>query len=305
MVSVIILNYNTAKLTIQCISTFKEFHADIDFEIIVVDNNSTEETTSEIQSKHPDINWIQSGYNAGYARGNNLGIKSSTSEYILIVNSDVIFTEEIISSCLQKARSGGLFIAGCKLLNTDSTQQESLYYYFGGFKSILANNFLCVKMFRSWFENKTGGIKGIKGALLLFPRSVINATGYFDENFFLFGEEVEWQHRAVKLGTTLIYEPEVSVIHIESGSSNNDKLETQRGVSHWLLVKKIHGNLYLIATLFLDIINVLSQYPFYWAYNQEGRHNLNRHALSLLRPFKWVIKILLLKKESDMLVKAI
>lgn len=304
MVSVIILNYNTAKLTMQCISTFKEFHADMDFEIIVVDNNSTEKTTSEIQSNHPEINWIQSGYNAGYARGNNLGIKSSFGEYILIVNSDVIFTEEIVSSCLKKAKDCDLFIAGCQLLNTDSTQQESLYYHFGGFKSILANNFLCVKMFRNWFENKTGVVKGIKGALLLFPRSVMDTAGYFDENFFMFGEEVEWQHRAVKLGTKLIYEPEVSVIHIESGSSDNDNLEAQRGVSHWLLVKKMHGNIYLIAALFLDVINVLSQYPFYWAYNQEGKHNLNRHALSLLRPFKWVIKILLLRKGSDVLVKA-
>jgi len=185
MVSIVILNYNTAKLTIQCISSFKEFHQGLDYEIIIVDNCSGEESTPEIKKQHPDIKWIQAGYNAGYARGNNMGIRASVGEHLLIVNSDIIFTEEVVSSCLNKADGHDLFISGCRLLNTDLTQQKSVYNYFGNFKSILENNFMCLKLFSSWFNNSSEEIMAFKGALLLFPRKLSKKTNIFSSDLCL------------------------------------------------------------------------------------------------------------------------
>ena len=144
--SIIIVNYKNQKLITTCVRSIVESERDLDVEIIVVDNNSEDTSEKELKEIFASLKWIQMGYNSGFGRANNAGIRAANGEHILLLNSDVILEgKNIISQCLDQLKSlpkSDSTILGTRLVNEDGSYQETLRLSFPGLgREIRANAF--------------------------------------------------------------------------------------------------------------------------------------------------------------------
>jgi GT2 family glycosyltransferase len=125
LLSIIIVNYRTTALIIDCIGSVKQFNNTLDYEIIVVDNDSKDDSKNEILQSFPGVKWIAMGYNAGFARANNAGIKAATGHVFLLLNPDTIAVDDSITQCYQKLIHSNNVAAGVQLLNEERSPQIS------------------------------------------------------------------------------------------------------------------------------------------------------------------------------------
>ena len=101
-VSIIIINYKSAELTVDSITSIKKFTKGVSYEVVVVDNDSQDDSEKTIKATHPNIVWVQTGYNAGFSRGNNTGFKAANGDYILLLNADTLLFEDTISLTVKR-----------------------------------------------------------------------------------------------------------------------------------------------------------------------------------------------------------
>lgn len=128
--SIIIVNYKTPELIVACVASIYEWTKNISFEIIIVNNASKANDEAFLKDKFPEIKWIETGYNAGFGRANNLGMKAATGEYFLLLNSDTLIIDESIEIALTRYRlSNDIAVAGAKQLAPDLTEKVSSYSF--------------------------------------------------------------------------------------------------------------------------------------------------------------------------------
>ncbi|PWT99190.1 MAG: glycosyltransferase family 2 protein [Bacteroidetes bacterium] len=273
--SIIIVNYNSTKLILDCLDTVFANTNSISFEVIVVDNDSREPGEAMIRSKYPEVKWIQMGYNAGFARANNAGIKSSQSSTILLLNPDTLATDESIGNCCRLLNTSEYVAAGVQLRNPDMTAQISGHHFMKGGLNILLpipywGNFL------RWIAFKFGtrvpnipvaktieDVDWISGAFLMVKKDVLDQSGLMDEDFFLYAEEVEWCSRIRKYGKLCIF-GDLGIIHLQGEAINKDQNSSDKGyyglfdkksrqliLSNHLRVRKQYG----IGWFLFDLLN--------------------------------------------------
>ncbi len=226
--SIIVVSWNVRDLLEKCLQSIFEQTRNINFEILVVDNGSTDGTAEMILKKFPQVNLIRSTKNLGFAAGNNLALRSvlgsSQSEFILLLNPDT----EIINSAIEKMvdlmrREPEAGITGPKLLNADRSLQPSVRR----FPTFLDQLFILFKVTHFWLNSRvlkhywatdfdyleTAEVDQVMGAFFLVRREVFERIGLFDEKFFLWFEEVDFCRRAKQAGYRIIYYPGAEVIH--------------------------------------------------------------------------------------------
>ena len=227
-VSIIIVNYNTKDLTIQCIESIKKHTKDIQYEVIVVDNNSTDGSVTAIRRKFENIIIIQNSINLGFGTANNIGSEKARGKYLLLLNSDTIllnnsiktffdFSEKDIELCI--GTIGGIL--------RDAYSNEAIS--FGSFPSkkeliksalyISNSNNKMTKKSRSIF-NKKGYIQVdyVTGADLFIDRNLFIEFKGFDSDFFMYYEETDLQLRLAKSGRRNYIIDNTNIIHLESAS---------------------------------------------------------------------------------------
>ncbi len=229
-VSIIIINYNTKKLTIECIHSVYRHVKDIKFEIIVVDNASSDGSVSALQHEFTEIILVKNKKNIGFAPANNQAIKIAKGRTILLLNSDTVLLNNAIKKLVtfldNNPRAG---IAGPQVLNRDKTIQSS----FNRFPS-LADEFLRAFRMEAWYVRrriqndnriKTGHafqVDWVSGCCFLIRKTAIKHIGLLDENYFLFNEEVDWCMRAKKADWDIFYIPEAMIIHFGGQSAGKN-----------------------------------------------------------------------------------
>jgi len=182
--SIIIVNYKTPQLLLDCLeSVFK--YGSKHLEVIVVDNDSRDNSQPLLKEKYPQVRYIQMGYNAGFARANNKGIESSSGEAVLLLNSDTINLNNAIDHCFHRLMSGNFAAAGVQLLNADMSPQISGNYTMtGGLNHLLplpvTGKLLgmlakSINMRKTNLPQVTGVaiVDWINGAFLMVKRSVL------------------------------------------------------------------------------------------------------------------------------------
>ncbi len=278
--SIIIVNYKTPQLVVDCIRSIYSFPQRIEFEILVVDNLSNDHSRQIIQAAHPGVKWIQMEYNAGFARANNEGIRQSRAEAVLLLNSDTLIEEDAIQESLLRLKNSKYVAAGVQLLNEDRSPQISGNYFMtGSLNNLLPLPYVgtLVKMAGHLFSVKKPNVPEavsqvevdwINGAFLMVSQKAIEKAGLLDEDFFLYAEESEWCSRLQKVGPLVIF-GDLHVLHLQGESSNKAFGSTGRGynnlsdrkgmqimLSNFVRIRKQFGTGWFLFHLFAYTITI-------------------------------------------------
>lgn len=231
LLSIIIVNYKTPQLLKDCLHSIYSQSQTGDVEVIVVDNDSQDNSENIISAEFPGVKWIQLSYNAGFARANNEGIRQSVGDTVLLMNSDALNVDDNINKCYRQFK-GSIYVAcGVQLLNADGSPQISGNYfktgslnnllplpYVGAFIKGLGLLFRVKKPHVADSKTETE-VDWINGAFLMVKKSAIEKAGLMDEDFFLYAEEAEWCSRLQKAGPLVIY-GQYNIIHLQGETSN-------------------------------------------------------------------------------------
>jgi len=278
--SIIIVNFRTSGMVIDCLRTVFESSPGPEFEVIVVDNFSGDDSESEILSRFPMVKWIQMGYNSGFARANNAGIKAATGEVVLLLNSDTLNENNAIGKCFDMFVSSNYSACGIQLLNVDRSPQISGSYFIkGGLNQLMSLPYLgrfirwmgyTFKVRRTSIPEVKGNaeVDWINGAFLMVKKEAIQKAGMMDEDFFLYFEEIEWCSRLEPTGKMCIY-GDLNIIHLQGATTNvvfgstgqgyynlYDKKGLQIMVSALLRIRKQYGLAWFFAHLLIYLITI-------------------------------------------------
>lgn len=232
--SILILSYNTSAVLKNCLDSIYK-HTKIKFEVVIVDHNSTDGSVAMLKKysqKHQNLKLILKKDNPGFGSGQNNAAKVAQGKYLLLLNSDTIFTYDILNSIytkLEKSKNVGIY--SVKLTNNDGSFQGSGGSFPGIFNLILwqfaLDDIPLLSNFLPSFhpkEKSTIYKKGpdwVTGAFMIIPKALYKTVGGFDEEIFMYTEEMELAYRISKLGKKVIYDSQESIIHLGGASGGS------------------------------------------------------------------------------------
>jgi GT2 family glycosyltransferase len=238
-VSVILVNYNGADVLSDCLDSLEKFIPRVNCEIILVDNNSQDNSVNIINDKFPNIKLIKLPRNAGFGAGNNAGAKIAKGEFLLLLNTDTILTNNILPHLIKlMSANSDVGVIGTKLLFPDGSFQISFSPEIGikgEFKAKKIHKNAQSKNNLDLIEQDFQDIKEVDivvGAAFFIRADLFNLLGGFDEKFFMYFEESDLCKRVRNKGYKIIYTPHVSLIHTRGHSvkkiSNEMSVEYRR-----------------------------------------------------------------------------
>ena len=237
--SVIILNYNVRYFLEQCILSVQKALEGIDGEIIVVDNASSDDSCEMMKAKFPNIKLIENASNFGFPKGNNIGVAQAKGEYICILNPDTVITEDTFAKILNSqlvTSNSQLGIIGCKLIDgTGNFLPESkrgvpspwvaFTKIFGLYK---ISNYFGKYYAQHLSENQSGNVDILVGAFMMMKRELYLEVGGFDENCFMYSDDIDLSYLVLKTGKFNYYFHDTSVIHYKGESTVRDETYMKR-----------------------------------------------------------------------------
>jgi hypothetical protein len=276
-VSVVIVNYNAPDLLDKCLFSIIRLTTGLVFEIIVVDNNSTEGDVEQIISKYHDVIIIKNEKNIGFAAANNIGFKNAKGKYILILNNDTVFHENTIKILFDYSEklNHEVFI-GCKLLNADGSNQISVVE-FDTISTSFGENFFLYKLFpKTKFFNrfylnykqidKPTEVDVVKGAFIFCSAFAIKKLNGFDTRFFFFGEETDLCYRFKKNGGRVFYYPGTSIYHVGGATTDKNlwfKFKNQ-SIAKIKIYQKHYSGLESFALKAFHFVGIILRVPLYF-----------------------------------------
>ncbi len=228
--TIIIVNWNTADMLKNCLLSIEKNVKNIEYNIIVVDNASTDGSIDMVSSLLQKVKIIESGGNIGFARANNLAIPFAETPFIMFLNPDTLILGNTIKEMIQFMRNySNIGMIGPKMLNLDRSVQvfgpQLTTSPFSAFlKMFLYNQYLSnlfPKLFRIQNPNESNYVSHLCGGCLLVRKETLQKVGYFDERFFMYGEDYDLCKRIIDADWRIYYLSESSIIHLGGVSTNN------------------------------------------------------------------------------------
>ena len=249
-VSIVIVNYNTKDLLKQCIESVFAKTVDLDFEIIVVDNASSDGSQQMIKDVFPEVILVENLENVGFGRANNIGFDYAKGRNIFLLNSDTVLLNnavKILSDYLDDNPQTG--ICGGNLYDEKENPGLSFKRYFPSvlfeLNTLLGDILFKIRYGKNSdfnYTNKPLEVAYVIGADMLLRASILNIAGKFDPDFFMYFEETEFSWRIRKAGFSIYSVPSARIIHLESKSfSDNHKKLKLRFHSRSLYYKKTNS----------------------------------------------------------------
>jgi GT2 family glycosyltransferase len=254
MLSILVVNWNTRRLTLDCLRSLREAAIAVPHEIWLVDNASSDGTADAVAAEFPEVRLIRNAENVGFARANNQALAESTGRYVLLLNSDTLVRphqlEKLVAFLDAHPKAG---IVGPKLLNADGSFQLSatpfirptdVYFELARFPRALQpqaqKSPRRLYPFEPW---RAMSVDYVIGAALLIRREVVAAIGPMDAGFFMYGEEQDWCWRAKAAGWEVWFDPEAEVTHLGGASTARVPYEmlANRFASSFQLLAKHEG----------------------------------------------------------------
>jgi GT2 family glycosyltransferase len=266
--TIIIVTWNNSKEIGNCLQSLGNLP--IENEVWVVDNNSSDDTVKIIRDNFPQVNLIANENNSGFAKANNQAIECSKSKYVLVLNPDTVVSEATIPTAiaeLEKLPQAGML--GVKILNEDGSLQPSCFpfpsplinfieqfglYRFYSDKS-RADKFLST----FWAHNEARRIDWIMGAFMLVRREAIEKAGSLPEQYFMYGEDLDWGFQMRKAGYEVWFTPLATVLHY--GNKSGEQLPSKWGIvkrceSKYLFCRSAYG---FMAAKFIEFTDFFAQ----------------------------------------------
>ncbi|MCX6171125.1 MAG: glycosyltransferase family 2 protein [Ignavibacteriales bacterium] len=275
-VSIVIINFNSFSLLDNCLQSLFAETRGVTFEVITVDNGSTEKGIDEIVKKYPTVKFIKNQKSVGFAAANNQGFTIAGGKYILMLNDDVIFIEDAITKVIDFSKTkNDKAIIGCKLLNEDKSYQISIVD-FDSLPNLFGENLFLYKLFpvnkylSKYHQNYTNQnfpveVDAVKGAFLFMDREILKRLGGLDERFHFYYEETDFCYRWKNLGGKVYYYPGAEIVHIGGASTDSNlwfKYSNQHISKIQFFQKHFHG-MKLILALILHELGLILRVPLY------------------------------------------
>lgn len=283
--SIIIVNFNGKHFLDDCLKSIAE-NIHFDYEVIVVDNASTDGSAEYLRNAYPNIILIESKSNLGFAGGNNLGAKSAKGKYLLLLNNDTLILDDLSPAIGLMECDVSIGVLGARMLGKNREYRYSAGYF--------PEPWRLLKF--SWLYQKRGGFRNgvfschddcyevdwIEGSFLLTPAELWRKLGGLDESYFMYVEDVDYARRVVMLGKRVVYFPKVSYVHF--GGYNQTRVGLL--VNGYRKYHKRHSNLIVksIANFLLDF-GLLVKGVSYLIYSVVNRTKYER-ALLYFRALK-------------------
>lgn len=236
--SVIIVNYNVRDSLKQCLTSVIKASERITCEIIVVDNNSSDGSCSMVSRLFPEVKIISNNYNAGFARACNQALNVSSGEFVLLLNPDTIVEGNTLTGCLEFMRThedaGAM---GVKMFNGKGRylreskrsfpDPATAFYKMSGLSWLFPQSHLFSRYYKENLStDQTGLIEVLPGAFMFIRKSILAETGLLDEDFFMYGEDIDLSIRILNAGHKIYYYPGLSITHFKGRSSGKRPLTT-------------------------------------------------------------------------------
>lgn len=229
MVSIIIVNYRSKKYLARCLFSINKYSFNEELEIIVVNNDQKEELT-ELASKYPKVRLYQNKKNTGFGAACNFGAQKAQGENILFLNPDTQFLNNYIKEILIKTQQykEKVIIIGPRLITEKGKIQEWGAGKEITFTQIIKNNLGIIESRSLWESKQDIMVDWVSGATLLIKKSIFDKLGGFDENFFMYAEDLDLCARAKDLDSEfqVLYSPELTILH--SGGKSRESLIKQK-----------------------------------------------------------------------------
>ncbi|TDD97406.1 glycosyltransferase family 2 protein [Flavobacterium cellulosilyticum] len=261
--SVIILNYNVRYFLELCVLSVQKALLTIDAEIIVIDNNSQDDSCEMMKLRFPNVRLIENKENSGFPKGNNIGVAVAQGEYICILNPDTVVAEDTFEKVLAFAKKqNNLGIIGCKLIDgTGNFLPESkrgVPTPFVAFTKITGVYKVFPKTFGKYYaqqlsENESGKVDILVGAFMCMKRELYTDIGGFDEDCFMYSDDIDLSYMALKSGKSNYYFHETSVVHFKGESTIKDGTYMKRFQEAMNFFYKKHFKVSYFFSVFMKI----------------------------------------------------
>ena len=275
-VAIIIVNWNTREILRDCLHSVYEQTQGINFEVIVVDNASSDGSAEMVRQKFPQVVLIENTENRGFAAANNQGIAVAGGRYVLLLNSDTI----VLDGAIQKSAAYAdchpdIGILGCQVWENETTIQRTcfrfpsvwnLFLHALGFRRLFPRSrFFGREKIVGWERNTEREVDVVSGMFMLVRRESIDQVGLMDEDYFVYAEETDWCWRFRKAGWRCVFTPTARIIHLDGGSKSTEQVSAkmyvqqqksllifhrkQRGWFSWIAAKSVYIFFMLIRYL--------------------------------------------------------
>lgn len=260
--TIVIVNYNVKHYVEQCLYSIRQAIEHIDCDVYVVDNHSKDQSVSYLKPRFPWVHFIASNHNLGFARANNIAIRESQSHYVLLLNPDTLVGEHVLDACIEfmdsHEQAGGI---GVKMLKTDGdAAKESRrglptpmvsFYKMMGLCDRFPKHQKLGKYYMGYLPwDEPNPIEVISGAFCFLRRTVLDKVGLLDEDFFMYGEDIDLSYRVLKGGFDNWYLP-CNILHYKGESTQKSSFRYVHVFYDAMLIflKKHYGN----ASIFFNL----------------------------------------------------
>jgi N-acetylglucosaminyl-diphospho-decaprenol L-rhamnosyltransferase len=256
LLSIVLVCWNNKSYLNACLQSLYRTGLKSTFDVIVVDNGSTDGSQKMLEEKYREVKIIQNAENLGLGKASNQGIENTKGKYILLLNNDTIVNGQSFDAMIefleQQPKAGAV---GGKLLNPDGTTQAGYNYFSSLFQEFLVATRLG-ELIRPGYPAVMDGdeirsVDWMGSACLMVRRSALDEVGLLDEGYFIYGDETDLQYRLKKAGWDVYYLPEVTTIHYGGRSMNRWSRRKMVYRGKMLFYQKHYG---FLQTLFLRLL---------------------------------------------------
>jgi len=234
--SVVIVNYNVRHFLEQCLTSVFRAGQDCDMEVIVVDNNSVDGSQQMLSEKFPEVQLIANRENLGFSKANNQAIRISKGEYVLLLNPDTVVEEDTFRLCTnymdEHPEAGGL---GVKMLDgnghflpeskRDLPTPSTAFYKIFGFSKLFPKSKIFGRYHLGFLDSEQiHEVAVLSGAFMMLRKATLDKIGLLDEDFFMYGEDIDLSYRITKGGYTNVYFPRTRIIHYKGESTKKSSI---------------------------------------------------------------------------------
>ena len=298
--SLVIVSWNTAELLNQCLTSIFASPPEGSFEVIVVDNASTDTSVQMVRERFSQVKVIDNQENLGFAGGNNQAIRQSQGRYVLLLNPDTAVKPEAFNHLIDfMDKNPNAGAVGPLTLNPDGTLQTSCYPVPTLFRefwrlchldAIYAYGIYCME---NWDKSKVRKVDALLGACLLLRKTALDQVGLLDETYFIYSEEIDLCYRLQKAGWQLYWIPQARIVHYGGQSTQQVVLEMfmQLYQGKLIFIRKHYGwfagKIYKLILLIVALLRLLVS-PLAWLERPKKR----RRHLKLASQYWKLIRVL-------------